>query len=646
MAASGQDQQRESHLISLKVMRLSRPSLVTGHGLYFTAPKPASSAPSSQQPIPSEESIPVAERPNLTSILTSGLSELSLSQLERVHPPSSGILIRPSSAKAQTAADGPGPLAGIDNNAALDMGNFGVSELLTMPAAFGNIYLGETFTSYICANNESPHPVRDVILKAELQTTTLRFALSDTLASQRNQASATRLPSESSLKSVPSPSSSTGGHIQLLESGKTNEMIVSHEIKELGIHILVCSIQYSTLDGQQKSFRKFYKFQVMNPLSVKTKVNHPPPSTAALSVQDHTNQNMAGSAINMNVSRGGLVMLEAMVQNVSGVTMWMERMRFEPADAFTIKDLNVVIEEDNSSDGQATESKEVKPGSAASIFGEHDYFAPNDIRQYLYVLTPKPGKELLAKTTNVLGKMDILWRSQFGETGRLQTSQLTRKPAPLEEIAVQVVKIPERIQLEQTFSIEIVVKNQSLGGGGGGSSSPQQQQQQQPQHQHNSHSSQNSLSRQSSFTSQSPASPMLGGTLARPPAAVARGGFVPPNRPLDTPAPPPTSATPSQVTPLSPQPSHQQQASSASQDQNAMKLMLTGVKQKMGAILLSGPNSRQLGSVPAGGEVRVRLDWFPLTSGVQKIGGIRIVDIISGYAVEIDHLTHCFVEHT
>ncbi|KAF9980296.1 hypothetical protein BGZ75_008621 [Mortierella antarctica] len=645
MAASGQDQQRESHLISLKVMRLSRPSLVTGHGLYFNTPTPATSS-SSQQPIPLQESIPVAERPNLDSILTNGLSELSLSQLERVHPPSSGTLIRPSSEDVHATTDNLDQPTGADHDPTLDMGNFGVSELLTMPAAFGNIYLGETFTSYICANNESPHPVRDVILKAELQTTTLRFALSDTLASQRNQASATRLPSESSLTSVPSPSSSTGGHIQLLESGKTNEMIVSHEIKELGIHILVCSIQYSTLDGQQKSFRKFYKFQVMNPLSVKTKVNHPPPSTMAISVQDGTNQNMAGSAINMNVSRGGLVMLEAMVQNVSGVTMWMERMRFEPADAFTIKDLNVVIEEDDSGDGQETESKEVKPGSAASIFGEHDYFAPNDIRQYLYVLTPKPGKELLAKTTNVLGKMDILWRSQFGETGRLQTSQLTRKPAPLEEIAVQVIRVPERIQLEQTFSIDIVVKNQSLGGGGGSSLPQQQHQQQQQQQHHSSSNSQNSLSRQSSFTGQTPASPMLGGMLARPPAAVARGGFVPPSRPFDTPAPPPSAAAPHQVSSPSPPQLHQQQASNASQDQNAMKLMLTGVKQKMGAILLSGPNSRQLGSVPAGGEVRVRLDWFPLTSGVQKIGGIRIVDIISGYTVEIDHLTHCFVEHT
>ncbi|KAF8977663.1 hypothetical protein BGZ46_007215 [Entomortierella lignicola] len=127
---------------------------------------------------------------------------------------------------------------------------------------------------------------------------------------------------------------------------------------------------------------------------------------------------------------------------------------------------------------------------------------------------------------------------------------------------------------------------------------------------------------------------MLGGILARPPTAVARGSVVQPNRSLESSSLPPN------------QQQQQQPPPQQSNDQNAMKLILTGVKQKMSAILLSGPNSRQLGSVPAGGEVRVKLDWFPLTSGVQKIGGIRIVDIISGYTVELDHLINCFVEHT
>ncbi|KAF9931635.1 hypothetical protein FBU30_009811 [Linnemannia zychae] len=618
MASGGQDQQRESHLISLKVMRLSRPSLVTEHNLYFGSPN-VTPSPST------EKSSSIGERPNTTSILTEALSDLSLSQLERVHPPSSGSAIHPiipSEAEHQEAKAGA-------STGTLDIGDFGMSELLSMPASFGNIYLGETFTSYICANNESAHPVRDVILKAELQTSTLRFALSDTLASQR------RSPSDSFLAQSPPTS---GGHIQLLESGKTNEMIVSHEIKELGIHILVCSIQYTTLDGQQKSFRKFYKFQVLNPLSVKTKVNQSTPGSM-VPPQDPNGQQAGATAL--QVSNGGRVLLEAMIQNVSGVTMWMERMRFEAADAFTVQDLNVVIDQPKSVDHSDTKALVDGPTGTSeettSIFGEHDYFAPNDVRQYLYVLTPKPGKELFAKTTNVLGKMDILWRSQFGETGRLQTSQLTRKPAPLDEIAVQVVKIPERIRLEEIFSIEIVVKNQSLSGVG--ASHQQQQQQQQQVHHHQQQPNHPGTPLRHGSAPQFPLSPSsagIGGSLARPPAAVSRGGYIPPARPIDS----PTSNQ-------SPQMQQQQQSPpNIPSDQNAMKLMLTGVKQKMGAILLSGPNSRQLGPVPAGGEVRVRLDWFPLTSGVQKIGGIRLVDIISGYSVELDHLTHVFVEHT
>ncbi|KAF9899744.1 hypothetical protein BX616_002867 [Lobosporangium transversale] len=651
----GQDQPRESHLISLKVMRLSRPSLVTGHSLYFGSPHGKSNLATETET--TLQTVGGA-RPNMTSILTNALTELSHSQLERVHPPSPAAkVIHPTSSLEDHE----------ETDEALDMGDFGVSELLTMPASFGNIYLGETFTSYICANNESAHPVRDVILKAELQTSTLRFALSDTLSNQqRHQAPNSKLSQDTSsphLQQQQQPQSPTAGkHIQLLESGKTNEIIVSHEIKELGTHILVCSIQYTTLDGQQKSFRKFYKFQVMNPLSVKTKVNHPSPPTV---INQESNHNGSVSVAAMSASKSGLVLLEAVIQNVSGVTMWIERMRFEVADAFTARDLNVVIEDDDDEDDDdeddddddddATKindngTKDTEQ-SKVSIFGEHDYFAPNDVRQYLYVLTPKPGKELLAKTTNILGKMDILWRSQFGETGRLQTSQLTRKPVPLDEIAVQVVKIPERIYLEEVFTMEIVIKNQSLGGSTAAQQQQQQQQyQSQSQSQSQTQSSQNQsnqpqpgqISRSSSTQfSGRPASPSLG-ILAKPPAAVARGGVVPTNRSFDT----SSGQSSQQQQQQQPQQHQQHPQPSLAQDQNSMKLILTGVKQKMGAVLLSGPNSRQLGAVPAGGEVRVRLDWFPLVGGVQKIGGIRIVDIISGYTVEVDHLTNCFVEHT
>ncbi|RZF32752.1 hypothetical protein LSTR_LSTR016906, partial [Laodelphax striatellus] len=40
-----------------------------------------------------------------------------------------------------------------------------------------NIYLGETFSSYICVHNSSGQAAKDVTLKADLQTNSLRIPL-------------------------------------------------------------------------------------------------------------------------------------------------------------------------------------------------------------------------------------------------------------------------------------------------------------------------------------------------------------------------------------------------------------------------------------------------------------------------------------
>lgn len=64
-----------------------------------------------------------------------------------------------------------------------------------------------------------------------------------------------------------------------------------------------------------------------------------------------------------------------------------------------------------------------------SIYGSVNLLDTGCSRQYLYCL--KPQKELLEdpkmmqNATNI-GKLDIVWRSNLGERGRLQTSQLQR----------------------------------------------------------------------------------------------------------------------------------------------------------------------------------------------------------------------------
>ena len=39
----------------------------------------------------------------------------------------------------------------------------------------------------------------------------------------------------------------------------------------------------------------------------------------------------------------------------------------------------------------------------------------------------KRKQQLVGLSSNALGKLDIVWRTHFGQLGRLQTSQLTRK---------------------------------------------------------------------------------------------------------------------------------------------------------------------------------------------------------------------------
>ncbi|CAN6455611.1 unnamed protein product [Victoria cruziana] len=121
------------------------------------------------------------------------------------------------------------------------MGFLGV---LVLPQAFGAIYLGETFCSYISINNSSKYEVRDVIIKAEIQTERQRVLLLDTA----------RSPVES------------------IRSGGRYDFTVEHDVKELGPHTLVCTALYNDGDGERKYLPQFFKFVVANPLSVRTKV--------------------------------------------------------------------------------------------------------------------------------------------------------------------------------------------------------------------------------------------------------------------------------------------------------------------------------------------------------------------------------------
>ena len=129
------------------------------------------------------------------------------------------------------------------------------STLLTLPSSFGAIQLGETFSGALAVNNESVAMVDGVSLRVEMQTSANKVLLAD-----------------------------IGGPTLSLVAGDTLEAMVHHEIKELGQHVLACTVSYQLPHGVRRpaasaattgapgadtgeenglqTFRKFYKFAV------------------------------------------------------------------------------------------------------------------------------------------------------------------------------------------------------------------------------------------------------------------------------------------------------------------------------------------------------------------------------------------------
>ncbi|KAG5651526.1 hypothetical protein H0H81_008338 [Sphagnurus paluster] len=317
-----------THLLSLKVMRVSRPELASAWQPFYSS-SPSFSAHSTASIVSLQTNSPLPGHPKTLRDLTHA------------------------------------------------------SELLTLPSSFGSIQLGETFSSCLCVNNEAHTDVHAVSIKVEMQTATAKVILAE-----------------------------FGGPDHKLVARNTLESIVHHEIKELGQHVLACAVTYRLPpnsrslssnehpdDPNLQTFRKFYKFAVTNPLSVKTKVHLPKSPTAMLSPAQRDK-----------------VFLEVHIQNLTQEPMHFERMLFECAECWDVEDVN-----NDEVDGQSS--------------GPKVLMQPQDIRQCIYILTSKASSltPFLPSPGSIipLGRLDIFWRSSFGEPGRLLTSMLTRRiPIP------------------------------------------------------------------------------------------------------------------------------------------------------------------------------------------------------------------------
>lgn len=264
-------------------------------------------------------------------------------------------------------------------------------QFLLLPQSFGNIYLGETFSSYICLHNCTSHPVQGVSVTAELQSDKAKLLLP---INENKQIPTTLNPNE------------------------TLDDVIHHEVREIGVHILVCEVHYKTPAGLDESFRKFFKFHVLKPLDVQTKFYN---------------------------AETDEVYLEVQIQNITAGPICLETVDLQCTDKYTVTSLNTL------SNGE-------------SVFKSKNMLQPQNACQFLYCIKPIPefiGNIKQLKLDKDIGKLDILWRSNLGERGRLQTSQLHRSPIEYGDIRLTVVEAKNVVRIGEMFDFTCRVTNTS-----------------------------------------------------------------------------------------------------------------------------------------------------------------------------------------
>lgn len=128
--------------------------------------------------------------------------------------------------------------------------DFAISQYLLLPDSFGDIYFGELFAAYVSVvNGVQDVSFSQVSLAVRLQTAKATHDLFDSRAANNE----------------------ISGHCSLLEANSSLDMVVQHSLSELGPHTLRVSVSYMDKANEVKTFKKFYRFNVLNPLQISYK---------------------------------------------------------------------------------------------------------------------------------------------------------------------------------------------------------------------------------------------------------------------------------------------------------------------------------------------------------------------------------------
>ena len=170
-------------------------------------------------------------------------------------------------------------------------------------------------------------------------------------------------------------------------------MIVTKDLKELGAHTLVCSATYYDAAGERKYSPQYFKFNVANPLSVRTKVRAAP---------------------------RGRAFLEVCIENSTRYALLLDSARFDTVDGIVAKDMTPEF----GGEAARLDGVDDSPDAGLPSLGKRAVYRldpSSGAAHYLFEITRANASEEPLTPQTQLGKLELRWRGAMGDPGRLQT---------------------------------------------------------------------------------------------------------------------------------------------------------------------------------------------------------------------------------
>jgi len=200
------------------------------------------------------------------------------------------------------------------------------------------------------------------------------------------------------------------------------DAIVSYKLEEAGSHILRVEVGYvAATDGNVKTFRKFYRFQVTDPLTIREKTLRADEESCIVAISVEFNASDKASGGNASASAN------------TGLTI--SSAEFRPADGLTAARIGTTVSSFKESQVASSSgaSSQPKPVSGLALLESCGRLETGDCFQYLFKVKTESRNASLRGIAagDELGKAVFTWSKTMGETGQV-FSPIIRCPDALD----------------------------------------------------------------------------------------------------------------------------------------------------------------------------------------------------------------------